>query len=169
MFGVKSHQIIVNDNVVGLVAYLTTVDGNPIDVKQGILLPRCEIATISNGQVDLCSHTTRSFRDAAGGKLNYIFGSSNDKYWLPSLLSDKFPGLAHLEKLSPALETYIPLCSRSTATSNSWRCAINPVNNYFAPVSGLPSMIEVPITPKTLYKSKTYKTSSNQNFNASQV
>jgi len=64
-----------------------------------------------------------------------------------------------LKKQSPALETYVPLCS-SHAMANGERsprhCTTYPLGNYFSPVSGLPPVIEIAMTPRTILQPHVY-------------
>jgi hypothetical protein len=56
-------------------------------------------------------------------------------------------GKACLRKASPALETYVPLCSDdSNARRRCSGSSASGVNNYYSPVAGLPDLIEVAIT-----------------------
>ena len=65
---------------------------------------------------------------------------------------------------TPALETYVPLCASHTTNLASpisspklpRSCKKFPVANFFSPVSGLPPMVEVPVTPYTILRPHRY-------------
>lgn len=59
-----------------------------------------------------------------------------------------------LYKQAPALETYVPLCASHASAKRS--CSLYPLGNYFSPVSGLPTMVEIPVTPRTVREPHVY-------------
>lgn len=53
-----------------------------------------------------------------------------------------------LAKITPALETFVPLCAADPADhAHNCTSALNPLTNYFSPVPHFPPFVEVAVTP----------------------
>jgi hypothetical protein len=159
--GVLQHTVLIDSDVSEVVAWLAprTGHGN-LDQKTGLLLQGCSSAAAGTPcMFNECSlqrsgcaagqgcATHAAFRIASSG-INY---ATSDPFWLDwGSLFDGVQGCgsgkACLRKASPALETLVPLCSNDQTSAR--KCA-QGLNNYYSPVTSLPDMIEVAITPAT--------------------
>ena len=149
--GVLQHTVLIDSDVSEVVAWLAprTGHGN-LNQKTGLLLPGCssgdtpcmfnECSLQRSGCAGQGCATHAAFRTASAG-----FARS-DPFW------DKWgplgcgSGKECLRQASPALETLVPLCSYD---QNSARKCDLGLNNYYSPVTSLPDIIEVTITPAT--------------------
>ena len=99
------------------------------------------------------------------GQMGVASGEVRDTYdGLPQQDGDDFKGMSDklwsLMRQAPALETYVPLCSSVAGTRH---CEQYPVGNYYSPVSGLPPVIEIPVTPRTIRQPHIYGECSAEN------
>ncbi len=171
VLGALAHTVYVRPETTGLLAYLAAPNGTVIDMKQGILLPQCKLTT----DISCSENTEQSFgraglvKDSMTGAVVNGRHTAQDRYWanfldgaeldpnspsLKSKLSEVYYApesgtpLYPLNRMSPALETYVPLCS-DISISEPTNCLNNPINNYYSPVVRFPRLVEVPITPQT--------------------
>eukprot|EP00961_Rhodomonas_salina_P089521 1203900-Rhodomonas_salina.1 len=76
--------------------------------------------------------------------------SSLNIYWrgFTSPLEDFAKEGSNLFKITPALETFVPLCT-SDPSDIEHNCSsiLNPLTNYFSPVPAFPPFVEVAVTP----------------------
>ena len=157
--GVLTHTVTLDDDTVGLVAYLAGPQGTVIGWSQGLLLPQCPGGITGNlptGQT--CSYNTFDPQMRWGTRRNNVAGSvaaypsfqsSADAYWRQFSSSVKLssadgPSASwSLQQQTPALETFVPVCAATDCQ------AANPIKNYYSPSPFFPPFIEVAVTAKT--------------------
>ncbi len=181
VFGALAHSVYVNRSTVGLLAYLAAPNGTVIDLKQSILLPQCKLSTSIS-----CSENTEPAFGRVGLNKNSMTGGSStgrhtatDRYWANFLSNaqldmnspnnrpgrtEKYyqgsPAIFPLNSLTPALETYVPLCSDTSVSLHSTNCLNSPINNYYSPVVRFPRLVEVPVTPQTRLAPRRFRSSN---------
>ena len=160
--GALKHTVMVDDDVTGLVAYLAAPNGTVISLAQGVLLPQCAFV---DGTIPCSRNTNEKGHDDMTGALEgshlhtiydpfsgtWLEGATNTDVPIGGSSAQRFTAFTwDQSKMTPALETYVPLCGRPGLPGYALTCSEFPVNNFFSPVSGLNPVLEVAITPKTL-------------------
>ena len=158
--GTLSHTVEIAEDVAEVVAWLAPRiefnGNNPPDrvsnlvSSTGLLLPGCSGA----GDTAPCMFNECSLqRDGLPNNIHRgaAFRANHDQFWNnwgDGTGSEPCAGKPCLREASPALETYVPLCSNvNTAKRKCSGANAEGVNNYYSPVTELPDLIEVTITP----------------------
>ena len=159
--GVLTHTVQIDSDVSEVVAWLAPRTGHAnLDKKTGLLLEGCSsVASGTPCMYNECSLQRSGCADGQGCatgaafriESNGIQYAASDAFW--DQWGSRFDavqgcgsGKACLRKASPALETFVPLCSNDQASKR--KCSLG-MNNYYSPVTSLPDLIEVAITPAT--------------------
>ena len=148
--GVLTHTIKVDENAEAVVAWLAPRSGFAnFEQKTGLLLPGC---TEVSGQA--CMYNECSLQRMLVGSGPEFMGAAfrvqgtdytqADAFWDGFEGSGCGSGKSCLQRGSPALETYVPLCSYRVGSGRG--CTTEGVNNYYSPVSAVPDMVEVAVT-----------------------
>ncbi|EKX30997.1 hypothetical protein GUITHDRAFT_149565, partial [Guillardia theta CCMP2712] len=149
--GKMTHTVRVDQDAVGLVAWLAprAQYDSLIRSQTGLLLKQCQ-ANMDTCMANPCSEGRKMFlsQDPVQSQTVGITGD----YWVSFKSRLLFPfsqpsaGYENtLVSFSPALETFVPLCS---VGSGSYSCS-KGLSNYFSPVVPFPPFIEIAITPFT--------------------
>jgi len=161
--GKLTHTVSVDADAEGLVAWLaprSAATNDPIRTKTGLLLSSCDewykdtTKALDTCMANRCSEgRTQNIGDSP--VVSQTIGKSYD-YWndFAAEIGNK------LDSLSPALETYVPLCKVGSCS--------NGLTNYFSPVVPFPPFVEIAITPFTRFSSA-YRypiTGTTSSFNA---
>ena len=160
--GLLRHTVLIDSDVSEVVAWLAPRTGHAnLNQRTGLLLEGCSSAAAGTPcMFNECSLqrtgcaagqgcvSGAAFRIAALG----IMYAASDAFWLN--WGTSFDGVqgcgsgkACLRSASPALETFVPLCSLDPTSTR--KCS-RGLNNYYSPVTSLPDIIEVAITPATV-------------------
>ena len=148
--GALTHTIKVDENAEAVVAWLAPREGFAnFEQKTGLLLPGC---TEVSGQA--CMYNECSLQRMLVGSGPEFMGAAfrvtgteytqADAFWKGFAGSGCGSGKSCLQRGSPALETYVPLCSNRVGSGRG--CTTDGVNNYYSPVSAVPDMVEVAVT-----------------------
>jgi len=156
--GTLSHTVLVEEDVSEVVAWLAPRTGFAnYKIKTGLLMPAC--SDHAPPSTTPCMYNECSLQriscDSSTGCQGAAFRPTSttdhvraDPFW--NLWGDASgvqgcgSGKACLRQASPALEAFVPLCSNDASSVR--KCA-QGVNNYYSPVTSIPDLIEVAITP----------------------
>eukprot|EP00960_Hanusia_phi_P067814 766710-Hanusia_phi.AAC.6 len=145
--GYMEHTIQVDDDVVALVAWLAPRTGfDNLNRSTGLLLNGCS----TNSQpcfANECSLWRTPVQNGFGyeGSAFHVDPQRiDDLYWANFFFacSPTLPGVNCLKRASPALETFVPLCS-TLPNSDPWNCNTARINNWHSPIALFPDVITV--------------------------
>jgi len=153
--GTLSHTVLVEEDVSEVVAWLAPRTGFAnFGLKTGLLMPACSISDANTPcMFNECSLQRKCENGECQGaalrpSMDGFAGA--DSFWENWGVSNKVNGCGSgkscLSKASPAVEAFVPLCSNDASSA---RKCTDGVNNYFSPVTSVPDLIEVAITPRT--------------------
>jgi hypothetical protein len=133
--------ITVAPEATAIIAWLSSYGGTACaDSRRCLLLRQCSDVA-ANTVAGPCSVNSIQAPWSNGSSSN----ATSDPYWGARGASALVDAVLHNE--SSALETFVPLCSSSGGGSHA--CSERPVRNFFSPVTVLPPLVEVAVTPLT--------------------
>ena len=151
--GTLSHTIVVDQNADRVMAWLAPRRHFAnFEEKTGLLLKGCTEG-VAPCMFNECSLQRK--KEPVGGSRYQGAGmreSANENYLNPDPFWETWQDLncaddstKCVRRGSPALETFVPLCSPWSGAK--FQCGVNRgVNNYYSPVSSVPDLVEVAVT-----------------------
>jgi hypothetical protein len=162
--GKLMHTVRVSEDVSGLLAWFAPRDGkNNLQLENGLLLPQCAASVTEPCAINMKDTSTPpSFgfmRDSSNAPSSPAMLSPSDKYW-QGFSARMFDTATweNFRKVSPALETYITLCSVAFCSTR--------LKNRNSPQSHFPLILEVPVTPESKLRPQSFLSRTGSPFMA---